>query len=79
MQKLDPYLNVDPCTMNPSSTGGLRTEDGAETASSRPLRAFLDRNLHGQANVPTAVYATVSPRSAGEYLGDPVQSPAHHN
>lgn len=62
MQKLDPYLNVDPGTMNPFEHGEVFvTEDGAETdLDLGHYERFLDRNLNAQANVTTAkVYSTV--------------------
>ena len=62
MQKLDPYLNVDPGTMNPFQHGEVFvTEDGAETdLDVGHYERFLDRNLHGRANVTTGqVYSSV--------------------
>ena len=62
MQKLDPYLNVDPGTMNPFQHGEVFvTEDGAETdLDIGHYERFLDRNLHGRANVTTGqVYSSV--------------------
>lgn len=55
MQKLDPYLNVDPGTMNPFQHGEVFvTEDGAETdLDVGHYERFLDRNLPGSANVTT--------------------------
>ena len=51
MQKLDPYLNVDPGTMNPFQHGEVFvTDDGAETdLDVGHYERFLDRNLHGRA------------------------------
>src|SRR4051812_38009060 len=81
MQKLDPYLNVDPGTMNPFQHGeGFVTEDGAETdLDVGHYERFLDRDLHGQANVTTGqVYSTVIAKERrGEYLGDTVQVIPH--
>ncbi|MGH3909413.1 MAG: CTP synthase, partial [Pseudonocardiaceae bacterium] len=55
MQKLDPYLNVDPGTMNPFQHGEVFvTEDGAETdLDIGHYERFLDRELDGNANVTT--------------------------
>ena len=81
MQKLDPYLNVDPGTMNPFQHGEVFvTEDGAETdLDVGHYERFLDRDLHGQANVTTGqVYSTVIAKERrGEYLGDTVQVIPH--
>ena len=81
MQKLDPYLNVDPGTMNPFQHGEVFvTEDGAETdLDIGHYERFLDRNLDGQANVTTGqVYSRVIARERkGEYLGDTVQVIPH--
>ncbi|MDT7558841.1 MAG: synthase [Pseudonocardiales bacterium] len=81
MQKLDPYLNVDPGTMNPFQHGEVFvTEDGAETdLDIGHYERFLDRNLSGQANVTTGqVYSTVIAKERrGEYLGDTVQVIPH--
>jgi CTP synthase len=81
MQKLDPYLNVDPGTMNPFQHGEVFvTEDGAETdLDIGHYERFLDRNLTGSANVTTGqVYSTVIAKERrGEYLGDTVQVIPH--
>ncbi|WP_231703125.1 CTP synthase [Tsukamurella asaccharolytica] len=81
MQKLDPYLNVDPGTMNPFQHGEVFvTEDGAETdLDVGHYERFLDRNLSGIANVTTGqVYSTVIAKERrGEYLGDTVQVIPH--
>jgi CTP synthase len=81
MQKLDPYLNVDPGTMNPFQHGEVFvTEDGAETdLDIGHYERFLDRNLHGRANVTTGqVYSSVIAKERrGEYLGDTVQVIPH--
>ena len=81
MQKLDPYLNVDPGTMNPFQHGEVFvTEDGAETdLDIGHYERFLDRDLHGSANVTTGqVYSTVIAKERrGEYLGDTVQVIPH--
>ncbi len=81
MQKLDPYLNVDPGTMNPFQHGEVFvTEDGAETdLDVGHYERFLDRALSGKANVTTGqVYSAVIARERrGEYLGDTVQVIPH--
>ena len=81
MQKLDPYLNVDPGTMNPFQHGEVFvTDDGAETdLDIGHYERFLNRNLHGSANVTTGqVYSNVIAKERrGEYLGDTVQVIPH--
>ena len=81
MQKLDPYLNVDPGTMNPFQHGEVFvTDDGAETdLDIGHYERFLDTNLHGTANVTTGqIYsAVIAKERRGEYLGDTVQVIPH--
>ncbi|MFC8709605.1 CTP synthase [Streptomyces sp. NPDC057197] len=81
MQKLDPYLNVDPGTMNPFQHGEVFvTNDGAETdLDIGHYERFLDRDLDGSANVTTGqVYnAVIASERRGEYLGDTVQVIPH--
>ncbi|GHH61991.1 CTP synthase [Streptosporangium violaceochromogenes] len=81
MQKLDPYLNVDPGTMNPFQHGEVFvTDDGAETdLDIGHYERFLDTELHGSANVTTGqVYSNVIAKERrGEYLGDTVQVIPH--
>ena len=81
MQKLDPYLNVDPGTMDPFQHGEVFvTEDGAETdLDIGHYERFLDEDLSARANVTTGqVYAGVIARERrGEYLGDTVQVIPH--
>ena len=81
MQKLDPYLNVDPGTMNPFQHGEVFvTDDGAETdLDLGHYERFLNRNLSGNANVTTGqVYSEVIAKERrGEYLGDTVQVIPH--
>ena len=81
MQKLDPYLNVDPGTMNPFQHGEVFvTDDGAETdLDVGHYERFLDRNLVGKANVTTGqVYnQVIAKERRGEYLGDTVQVIPH--
>jgi CTP synthase len=81
MQKLDPYLNVDPGTMNPFQHGEVYvTADGAETdLDIGHYERFLDVELDRTANVTTGqVYSTVIAKERrGEYLGDTVQVIPH--
>ncbi len=81
MQKLDPYLNVDPGTMNPFQHGEVFvTDDGAETdLDIGHYERFLDINLSQAANVTTGqIYSTVIAKERrGEYLGDTVQVIPH--
>ncbi|TFB97649.1 CTP synthase [Cryobacterium sp. MDB2-10] len=81
MQKLDPYLNVDPGTMNPFQHGEVFvTDDGAETdLDIGHYERFLDINLNQAANVTTGqVYSQVIAKERrGEYLGDTVQVIPH--
>ncbi len=81
MQKLDPYLNVDPGTMNPFQHGEVFvTNDGAETdLDIGHYERFLDINLSQAANVTTGqIYSTVIQRERrGEYLGETVQVIPH--
>ncbi|SDP06021.1 CTP synthase [Microbacterium sp. ru370.1] len=81
MQKLDPYLNVDPGTMNPFQHGEVFvTDDGAETdLDIGHYERFLDIELSQAANVTTGqIYSQVIARERrGEYLGDTVQVIPH--
>ena len=81
MQKLDPYLNVDPGTMNPFQHGEVFvTDDGAETdLDIGHYERFLDTNLHGSANITTGqIYSQVIAKERrGEYLGETVQVIPH--
>ena len=81
MQKLDPYLNVDPGTMNPFQHGEVFvTDDGTETdLDVGHYERFLDTNLAGEANVTTGqIYSTViANERRGAYLGDTVQVIPH--
>ncbi|HEV8567012.1 MAG TPA: CTP synthase [Actinoplanes sp.] len=81
MQKLDPYLNVDPGTMNPFQHGEVFvTDDGAETdLDVGHYERFLDRSLSAKANVTTGqIYsAVIAKERRGEYLGDTVQVIPH--
>lgn len=81
MQKLDPYLNVDPGTMNPFQHGEVFvTDDGAETdLDIGHYERFLDINLNSAANVTTgqAYSRVIAKERSGEYLGDTVQVIPH--
>ncbi len=81
MQKLDPYLNVDPGTMNPFQHGEVFvTDDGAETdLDIGHYERFLDTNLNGSANITTGqIYSKVIAKERrGEYLGETVQVIPH--
>ncbi|KAA9393027.1 CTP synthase [Kocuria coralli] len=81
MQKLDPYLNVDPGTMNPFQHGEVFvTDDGAETdLDIGHYERFLDEDLDASSNVTTGqVYSSVIAKERrGEYLGQTVQVIPH--
>src|SRR4051794_11783924 len=81
MQKLDPYINVDPGTMNPFQHGEVFvTQDGAETdLDIGHYERFLDVDFDRSANVTTGqVYsAVIAKERRGEYLGDTVQVIPH--
>jgi CTP synthase len=81
MQKLDPYLNVDPGTMNPFQHGEVFvTDDGTETdLDIGHYERFLDIELKGTANVTTGqIYSSVIAKERrGDYLGDTVQVIPH--
>ena len=81
MQKLDPYLNVDPGTMNPFQHGEVFvTEDGAETdLDVGHYERFLNVNLSGEANITTGkVSSSLNAKERrGDYLGDTVQVIPH--
>jgi CTP synthase len=81
IQKLDPYINVDPGTMNPYQHGEVYvTEDGAETdLDLGHYERFIDVNLGKANNVTTGmVYWSVITRERhGDYLGGTVQVVPH--
>jgi CTP synthase len=81
LQKLDPYINVDPGTMNPFQHGEVFvTEDGGETdLDLGHYERFIDENMFKASNVTTgAIYQSVIARERrGEYLGDTVQVIPH--
>lgn len=79
--KLDPYLNVDPGTMNPFQHGEcFVTEDGAEAdLDLGHYERFIDTNLSRDANVTTGqIYSTIiSNERRGDYLGGTIQVIPH--
>jgi len=81
MQKLDPYINVDPGTMNPFQHGEVFvTEDGGETdLDLGHYERFIDENLFRNSNVTTgAIYqGVIAKERRGDYLGDTVQVIPH--
>ncbi|MFP5352016.1 MAG: CTP synthase [Actinomycetota bacterium] len=81
MQKLDPYINVDPGTMNPFQHGEVFvTEDGGETdLDLGHYERFIDENLFRASNVTTgAIYSNVIAKERrGDFLGDTVQVIPH--
>src|SRR5438128_6850122 len=81
LQKLDPYINVDPGTMNPFEHGEVFVlDDGAETdLDLGHYERFTDENLHRGSNVTTgAVYsAVIAKERRGEFLGKTVQVIPH--
>src|SRR6201999_4525628 len=81
MQKLDPYINVDPGTMNPFEHGEVFvTEDGGETdLDLGHYERFIDENLHKDSNATTGrIYSSVIAKERrGDYLGKTVQVIPH--
>ncbi len=81
LQKIDPYINVDPGTMNPFQHGEVFvTEDGAETdLDLGHYERFIDQNLTIDNNVTSGrIYGKViSKERKGEYLGATVQMIPH--
>jgi CTP synthase len=81
LQKLDPYINVDPGTMNPFEHGEVFVlDDGAETdLDLGHYERFTDESLRRESNVTTgAVYQTVIQKERrGEFLGKTVQVIPH--
>ena len=81
LQKFDPYINVDPGTMNPYQHGEVFvTDDGAETdLDLGHYERFLDENLGRLSNVTTgSVYwEVISRERRGDYLGATVQVIPH--
>ncbi|MEX0657984.1 MAG: CTP synthase [Egibacteraceae bacterium] len=81
LQKLDPYVNVDPGTMNPFQHGEVFvTEDGGETdLDLGHYERFIDENLPRSASVSTGqIYSTVIAKERrGDYVGETVQVVPH--
>jgi len=81
MQKLDPYINVDPGTMNPFEHGEVFvTEDGGETdLDLGHYERFVDENLSHDSNATTgSIYSAVlAAERRGDYLGKTVQVIPH--
>ncbi len=81
IRKLDPYLNVDPGTMNPFQHGEVFvTEDGAETdLDLGHYERFTDQNLSSSDNITTGkIYSEILRKERkGEYLGKTVQVIPH--
>ena len=81
MQKLDPYVNVDPGTMNPFQHGEVFvTEDGGETdLDLGHYERFIDENLHRVSSVSTGqIYsAVIAKERRGDYVGETVQVIPH--
>ena len=80
-QKLDPYMNVDPGTMNPIQHGEVYvTEDGAETdLDLGHYERFIDEDLNKYSNLTSGkVFSRVLEKERkGEYLGQTVQIIPH--
>jgi len=81
MCKLDPYINVDPGTMNPGEHGEVFvTEDGGETdLDLGHYERFIDESLNRNSNTTTgSIYsAVISKERRGDYLGKTVQVIPH--
>jgi CTP synthase len=81
MQKLDPYINVDPGTMNPFEHGEVFvTDDGGETdLDLGHYERFIDENLTRNSNATTgSIYqAVLAAERRGDYLGKTVQVIPH--
>jgi CTP synthase len=81
IQKLDPYINVDPGTMNPYQHGEVYvTEDGAETdLDLGHYERFIDVNLGKANNITTGIvyWEVISRERRGDYLGGTVQVVPH--
>ncbi|MPZ74523.1 MAG: CTP synthase [Nitriliruptorales bacterium] len=81
MQKLDPYVNVDPGTMNPFQHGEVFvTEDGGETdLDLGHYERFIDENLRRSSSVSTGqIYsAVIAKERRGDYMGETVQVIPH--
>ena len=81
LQKLDPYINVDPGTMNPFQHGEVYvTDDGAETdLDSRALRTLYPRphDQEEQLHLRQHLLSVITKERRGDYLGGTVQVIPH--
>ena len=81
MQKFDPYINIDPGTMNPIQHGEVFvTDDGAETdLDLGHYERFIDESLTKQSNVTTGkvYWSVLSKERRGDYGGGTVQVIPH--
>lgn len=81
IQKLDPYINIDPGTMSPYQHGEVFvTEDGAETdLDLGHYERFIDTNLSKSSNVTSGgiYWSVISKERRGDYLGGTVQVIPH--
>lgn len=81
IQKLDPYINVDPGTMAPNQHGEVFvTEDGAETdLDLGHYERFIDENLTRASNVTTGqvYHSVIAKERRGDYLGGTIQVIPH--
>ena len=81
IQKFDPYINVDPGTMNPCQHGEVFvTDDGAETdLDLGHYERFIDESLSQDSNVTTGrvYWSVISKERRGDYLGGTVQVIPH--
>ncbi len=81
IQKLDPYINIDPGTMSPYQHGEVFvTEDGAETdLDLGHYERFIDENLTKYSNITTGkiYWSVLNKERKGEYLGKTVQVIPH--
>src|ERR1700686_397655 len=81
IQKLDPYINIDPGTMSPYQHGEVYvTDDGGETdLDLGHYERFIDESLHRDSNATTgSIYQSVIPKERqGDYLGKTVQVIPH--
>ncbi len=81
IQKLDPYINIDPGTMNPFEHGEVFvTDDGGETdLDLGHYERFIDENLHRDSNATTgSIYqAVIAKERRGDFLGRTVQVIPH--
>ena len=81
VQKIDPYINIDPGTMSPYQHGEVFvTDDGAETdLDLGHYERFIDINLSKNSNVTTGkiYWSVISKERRGDYLGRTVQVIPH--